>query len=94
MRGLLAAVIVGLAWSGLAAQEAGWQAELADEIALAESCKVEFLSQLVERTVNGQQVVMAKAHCRDKRVFDAWRNGAYAPFSFKECQTSAQTSAC
>lgn len=76
------------------AQEPSWQAQLADEIALVEGCELRFVSQVVERTVDGRQIVMAKAHCADERVFDVWRDDPLAPFTFKECPTSAARTTC
>lgn len=94
MRSLLVAAIATLAPVLAAGQEPAWQSELTDEIAQSENCEVKFLSQVVERTVNGQSIIMAKAHCLDDRVFDAWRDDPAAPFSFKECPTSAQSTVC
>ena len=53
---------------------------------LARQCKVAYLSHVVERTVDGKKLVMAKAHCEDKRVFDAMRPDEFEPFQFNECQ--------
>lgn len=76
------------------AQEPAWQAQLAEEIALVEDCELRFVSQVVERVVDGRPIVMAKAHCADERVFDVWRDDPLAPFSFKECPTSADKTSC
>lgn len=76
------------------AQEPSWQAQLAEEIALVEGCELRFVSQVVERTVDGRPIVMAKAHCADERVFDVWRDDPLAPFTFKECPTSADKTTC
>jgi hypothetical protein len=37
---------------------------------------------------------MAKAHCEDKRVFDAMRPDEFAPFQLKECEPAAAAKAC
>jgi len=71
---------------------AAWQDDLAAEIELQRSCKVAYLSHVVERTVDGKRLVMAKAHCEDRRVFDALRPDELEPFRFNECQPeTAQT---
>lgn len=76
------------------AASAGWQEDLAVEIRAAKGCSVAYLSQVVERLVDGRQVIFAKAHCEDGRVFDASRTDALAPFDFKECRPAAQPQAC
>lgn len=87
---LLATLALGLAWPALLqAQDGGWQEDLAAEIELTRNCDVAFLSHIVERTIDGRQVVMAKAHCADKRVFDAMRPDVGEPFRFSECQPDA-----
>jgi hypothetical protein len=94
MRRSALAIIVILLTPIAHAQEPAWQAQLADEIALVENCELRFVSQVVERTVDGRQIVMAKAHCADERVFDVWRDDPLAPFTFKECPTSAARTTC
>jgi hypothetical protein len=74
--------------------QASWEAQLRDEIAYLEGCEVQFLSHIVERKVGDRQVVMAKAHCADQRVFDAYRDDELAGFTFKECEQTRDTSVC
>lgn len=94
-RSALAALLAGPALTTPAiAQETRWQDELAAEIKIAQSCDVAYLSQVVERTIEGRQLLMAKVHCQDRRVFDATRTDAFAPFDFKECAASTTTQAC
>ena len=73
---------------GLAASPAlaAWQDELTQQVLRDESCKVAFLSQVVERTIDGRRVIMAKVHCEDKRTFDAYRGDDREPFEFKACE--------
>lgn len=83
----------GLSQTGLAADEEPptWQTELTEEIAGAHDCEVSFITHIVERTIGDQMVVMAKAHCEDRRSFDAFRHGA-TTFTFSECtQQDAQS---
>lgn len=87
---VLAAMIFG---AGGARGEAGWADELASEIDLAQKCTVAYLSHVVERDVDGKQLVMAKVHCVDQRVFDAMRPDASEPFRFNACQADS-TQAC
>ncbi|MCS6879627.1 MAG: hypothetical protein N2038_03685 [Geminicoccaceae bacterium] len=73
---------------------AGWQDDLAAEIRAAHGCSVAYLTQIVERTLDGRQVIFAKVHCEDGRVFDASRTSALEPFAFKECPTGREPQAC
>lgn len=79
---------LGLAWAPLplAAQEREWQVQLTEQILSEYECEVAFLSQVAERTVNGNQVVLAKVHCVDKRSFDAYRDSAFEPFEIHPCE--------
>ena len=71
-----------------------WSEELAAEIGLAETCEVDFLTQVTDREVNGVQIIFAKVHCRDGRVFDATRTGAFEPFDFKICPAAREVQSC
>lgn len=87
-------VLVAALSLGAGAVQAAWQDDLAAEIQATKGCKVAYLSQVVERSVDGRQVVFAKAHCEDGRVFDATRTDLVEPFTFTECQPAAQPQAC
>lgn len=71
-----------------------WQDDLAAEIRVSHGCSVAYLTQVVERTVDGRQVIFAKVHCEDGRVFDATRTGSLEPFDFKECQLAREPQTC
>jgi hypothetical protein len=85
----IAVLTSSLVWPGTPRAQVGWQEDLAAEIKVTQNCAVSYLSHIVERTVDGRQLVMAKAHCADDRVFDALRSDAHAPFQFNECQPDA-----
>lgn len=72
---------------------AGWEEDLREEIKAQHACDVEFLSHVVEREIEGRQVVIAKVQCRDRRAFDAHRPDVFAAFQFSEC-TSRETRTC
>lgn len=74
--------------------QADWQAELADEILIMEDCEVSFLTQVIERTVDGREVILAKVHCTDGRTFDASRDDTFAAFAFSICEPEGEPSAC
>ena len=92
MARVAAGLLVLLPWTAVA--QGGWEAQLSEEIRLVENCDVAFIGQVVEREVDGRKVVMAKVTCMDKRTFDAFRDDEFAPFAFKECADSADSSAC
>lgn len=95
MRPTLCLTLAALALSPQAARgQSSWQDQLREEIAIVEECEVQLLSQVVERKIGDRQVVMAKVHCADGRAFDAYRDDELAPFSFKECTPTRDTSAC
>ncbi|MCG8358387.1 MAG: hypothetical protein MI920_22710 [Kiloniellales bacterium] len=79
---MIAGLALGLIPGVVLAQ---WEAELKEQISFDEGCEVSFLSQVVEREVDGSLVIIAKVHCVDKRTFDAMRHDDYAPFEFKLC---------
>jgi hypothetical protein len=85
----VAVMAATLASPGALLAAAGWEEDLTTEIDLTRHCKVAYLSHVVERTVDGRKLVMAKVHCEDKRVFDALRPDELEPFRFNECQPEA-----
>lgn len=93
MLAVLTSAALAVPLAGGLAQE-GWQTDLANEILLMEDCEVSFLTQVIERTVDGRQVVMAKAHCVDGRTFDALREDTFAAFAFTICQPEEAPASC
>lgn len=82
----LLAAALALSALPLRAQEYGWESELTEQVLREYDCEVAFFSQVSERIVNGDQVVLAKVHCQDKRSFDAYRNSAFKPFEIHPCE--------
>ena len=93
MRAAILGVGLALATATGGWAQAVWEAELTQQIALAEACEVAYLSHVVEREVDGRKLVLAKVHCVDRRVFDASRTDEFESFRFNECQAEA-TTAC
>ncbi len=82
---------VGLAiMAPVTAATSEWAEELKFQIREQFSCKVNLISQVVERDVEGKRVVMAKIHCEDNRTFDAFRDEEFADFKFNECEPPEQ----
>lgn len=72
--------------------ETEWEQELTFEIEAEHACDVAFLSHVLERQVNGVQVIIAKAHCMDQRSYDAQRLHPLDAFTFTECEAQEQES--
>lgn len=79
-------LVLTLVIAPFAAVAADWHEELSLQIGEDESCQVAFMSQVVERTVEGRRVIMVKVHCEDKRSFDAIRRGDDEAFKFTACE--------
>jgi hypothetical protein len=86
--------VIGLAAAGVAMAQGTWEQNLEDEILIMEDCEVSFLTQVVEREIEGRRVIMAKAHCVDGRTFDATRDDDFAAFEFRICEPETEPSAC
>ena len=80
----LLAIALGVATPSLA-EENGWQRILSADIEFEHGCEVAYMSQVVEREVEGDLMVIAKVHCVDQRTFDAIRMRSADAFEFKEC---------
>ena len=89
-----ALAVIGLVTIATAVAQEEWQAELADEALIMEDCEVSFLTQVIEREIDGRAVVMAKAHCVDGRTFDALREDSFAAFVFTICEPEDEPAAC
>lgn len=79
---------MALALTGLGATPAlaQWGEELSEQVREELGCKVAFLSQVVERTVEGRRTITARVHCEDKRAFDAYRADDFEPFEIRACE--------
>ena len=87
---LAAAATLALAAPAAQADREDWAPTLTVQIFDEYQCIVSFLSQVVEREVDGQPVVIAKAHCEDDRAFDIFREGAEGRFEIIECEVPNQ----
>ena len=73
----------------LPGRAADWEAELSDQAMDDFQCKVAFFSQVAEREVDGNRVIIAKVHCEDKRTFDAYRGSDFESFVLSPCEDPA-----
>ena len=87
---LLSAVAALLAVSSALADRRDWGPALTQQILDEHHCVVAFLSQVVEREVDGIEIVIAKAHCEDDRAFDIYREGILRRFQITECEVPDQ----
>ena len=80
--GLIGATI----WSATAQESGSWRFDVREEARETQQCEIAYFSHVVERTIKGEAVVMAKIHCDDSRAFDALRKGEDAFFTFTKCR--------
>ncbi len=90
---LVAMALAGAPGTPLLAQSS-WEEDLAAEILIMEDCTVSFLSQIVERQIDGRSLIMAKVHCEDGRTFDATREDSFAAFDFRACEPEEEPATC
>jgi hypothetical protein len=83
---LLALALMVIAWPA----RANWEDDLAAQLRWDHDCVVEFYSGVIERLVEGNLVVIAKAHCEDGRTFDAIQNNELEEFEINECTPTEQ----
>lgn len=83
---LLALAFLTLAWPAWA----DWEEYLAAQLRWDYDCKVEFYSGVIERVIDGNLVVIAKAHCDDGRLFDAIQRNELEEFEINECTPTEQ----
>jgi hypothetical protein len=85
-RVLPAAALLAVASAALAA----WEEDLAAQLRWDYQCLVQYYSGVIERMVDGQLVVIAKAHCEDGRTFDAIQRDELEDFEITECTPTEQ----
>lgn len=64
---------------------ADWKDDLAAQLRWDHECVVQYYSGVIERLIDGQLVVIAKAHCEDGRSFDAVQRDELEDFEINEC---------
>lgn len=69
---------------------ADWQEDLAQQLRWDHECQVAYYSGVIERLVEGNLVVIAKAHCEDGRTFDALQENEIEEFEITECTPTEQ----
>ena len=69
---------------------ADWEEDLAAQLRWDHECLVQYYSGVIERMIEGQLVVIAKAHCEDGRAFDATQRNELEDFEITECTPTEQ----
>ena len=69
---------------------ADWEDDLAAQLRWDHECLVQYYSGVIERMVEGQLLVIAKAHCEDGRTFDATQRNELEDFEITECTPTEQ----
>ena len=69
---------------------ADWEEDLAAQLRWDHECLVQYYSGVIERMIEGQLVVIAKAHCEDGRTFDATQRNELEEFEITECTPTEQ----
>lgn len=64
---------------------ADWQADLRAQMLEEHRCLIGFFSQVDEKVVEGETIVMVRLHCQDGRAFEASRRDPLSPFRVVEC---------
>jgi hypothetical protein len=85
-----ASVVVALATTVALPALAEWEEDLAAQLRWDEDCVVQFYSGVIERLIDGNLVVIAKAHCDDGRSFDAIQRNELEDFEIEECTPKEQ----
>ena len=87
-----AVAILGLglfAAHAFAAEVASWQNVLREQMTYDYDCEIRELTNVEVRFVDGEQIVAAKVHCVDSRIYNASRLDEYDEFEVKPCENSA-----
>ena len=69
---------------------ADWEEDFAAQLRWDYRCRVAYHSGVIERLVEDELVVIAKAHCEDGRVFDAIQRDELEDFEIHECTPTEQ----
>ena len=69
---------------------ADWQEDLAAQLRWVHECMVQSYSGVIERLIEGELVVIAKAHCADGPTFDAIQRDELEDFEDTECTPTEQ----
>ncbi|MHA1565058.1 MAG: hypothetical protein ACTSX7_07080 [Alphaproteobacteria bacterium] len=89
MRLMNVALTVAFLMSGAmstSAAEEDWRLDLEWQLDEEHACAVSYLTNIIEREVDGKMVVFVRAHCDDGRAFDGVRDDEFSLFDLQSCQ--------
>ena len=82
----LTLAVAAFSASTVMAEEEVWMALLRDQLDSELNCKLNYTTNVRKFELAGQQMVDARAHCYDKRMFDvSWRPEAQK-FDIRTCE--------
>ena len=70
----------------LAAQEENWQLLLREQLLTEKGCRLNYTTNVRKFELGGEQAVEARAHCYDKRMFDATWLPAEQKYELRVCE--------
>jgi hypothetical protein len=68
------------------AQDYAWEDGLRRQLLSELNCELNYLTDVREFELLGKKSVLVRAHCNDKRAFDASREGGEETFRFRSCE--------
>jgi len=70
-----------------AAQTRPWEISLRLQLLEDHACTLAYFTNVEEREYDDQTIIVARAHCNDRRAFDVRREHADQPFKVEPCPT-------
>lgn len=68
------------------AQEEIWQALLRQQLVAELNCELNYTTNVRKYELGGQQMVDARAHCKDKRMYDVSWRPELEKFDIRSCE--------
>lgn len=82
----LAIFLLAAMASSLSAQEEVWTVLLRDQLLADLQCELNYTTNLRKFELAGQQALDVRAHCKDKRAFDASWRPEKQRYEFRQCE--------
>lgn len=82
----LAAFLLALLARPSGGQEEVWTVLLRDQLLTEKQCELNYTTNLRKFELAGQQALDVRAHCKDKRAFDASWRPEEQRYYFKQCE--------
>lgn len=82
----LAVFLLAAMAGSLGAQEEVWTVLLRDQLLAEMQCELNYTTNLRKFELAGQQALDVRAHCKDKRSFDASWRPEKQRYEFRQCE--------